>query len=241
MNNNSFDDYTNGLPSVLEFSSLHLTTALKAAVSALANTAGVYFIKCKLTGMVYIGSSMFLDERLKDHVLKSSNIHLRNAIDKYGLEAFVFGVVEFFEPHSDITREDNLSLLLAREQHWLDWLWLLPAGARYNFLPNAGSSLGVKLSKETRAKMSAAKKGKPLSPEHRNVFAGVGANNHRFGKTAPNAIKVYIYSLDGQLVNEHTSLQAAAEWLGVSATTISNYLNSGKHFKNLYMFRKTPV
>jgi group I intron endonuclease len=158
MNNNSSDDYINGLPSVQEFSSLHLTTAVNAAVSALTDTAGVYFIKCKLTGMEYIGSSMSPSSHSGDHVLKSSNIHLRNAIDKYRLENFVFEVVEFFEPCSDITREENLSLLLAREQHWLDWLWLLPASVRYNFLLNAGSSLGVKLIKETRAKMNAAKK-----------------------------------------------------------------------------------
>jgi hypothetical protein len=63
MNNKSFDEYTKGLPSVQEFSSLDSTTALKAAISVLAGTAGVYYIKCKLTGMVYIGSSNSLSER----------------------------------------------------------------------------------------------------------------------------------------------------------------------------------
>jgi group I intron endonuclease len=168
----------------------------------------------------------------------------------------VFGIVEFFEPHPDLTQKENLSQLLAREQHWLDWSWSLPAGARYNFSPTAGSPLGCTHSEETRAKIRAALKRRggsplkgrvsplkgrvrsPLSPEHREKFAGAGANNHRFGKTAPNAIKAYIYSLDGQLVNEYSSLQAAADWLGVTSTTISNYQKSGKPFKGLYIIRK---
>ena len=42
-------------------------------------------------------------------------------------------------------------VLLQREQYYLDILFSLPANLRYNFLPTAGSPLGVVRSEETRA------------------------------------------------------------------------------------------
>jgi len=63
------------------------------------------------------GSSINLGDRLRDHILASSNIHLRNAIAKYGLENFVFIVVEYVEPHPDLPRDKIIDLLLEREQH----------------------------------------------------------------------------------------------------------------------------
>jgi len=56
---------------------------------------------------------MFLATRLKDHITDTSNLHLKNAIKAYGLDQFVFSVVSWFEPHSELTMEENRDLLLA--------------------------------------------------------------------------------------------------------------------------------
>jgi group I intron endonuclease len=77
---------------------------------------------------MYVGSASDLYARLHDHVTgHSSNVHLQFAIQKYGLSAFTFSVVEFCS-HSE---------LLSREQHWLDWLFSLPSRLKYNFNPIA--------------------------------------------------------------------------------------------------------
>jgi hypothetical protein len=52
--------------------------------------------------------------------------------------------------------------LLAREQHWLNWLFSLPAELRYNFLSTAGSPLGLRHTEEAKTKMSEAKKGRNI-------------------------------------------------------------------------------
>ena len=50
---------------------------------------------------------------------------------------------------------------------------------------------------------------------------------------------INVYSLDNVLVRSFTSQVAAAEWLGVSNFTVSNYIKSGKVWNKLYTFRKS--
>lgn len=144
---------------MLEFSDLHLTENIKAAIKALKGLSGIYCIKNMITGAMYIGSSINLGERLRDHIMDSSNVYLRNSIEKYGVANFSFIVVEFVEIFPELSHEENKANLLAREQYWLDWLFSLDEKSRYNFAPVAGSCLGVTRSTETRSLMSAAKEG----------------------------------------------------------------------------------
>jgi hypothetical protein len=64
-----------------------------------------------------------------------------------------------------------------------------------------------------------------------------GDQNPMFGKTpgssAPimvpsHAVKVYLYTLDGQQVNEFKSVTAVIKWLKVSRSTVYSYMHSGK-------------
>jgi len=102
------------LPCVIMFGDLHLTEKIKEARAALKGKSGIYCFTCTTTGGQYIGSALDLYDRLYDHLMDhSSNVYLQNAIAKYGLNCFVFQVVELSDP------ED----LLVREQYWLDWLF----------------------------------------------------------------------------------------------------------------------
>src|SRR5579862_3206578 len=116
------------LPNAIEFQNLQVTENLKKARETLQGLAGVYCIKCLETGTIYIGSSINLGDRIMDHLFYgSSNIYLRNAIAKQGVENFIFIVVEFFEPYLELSQDFNRSALLECEQYYLDWLFKLPA------------------------------------------------------------------------------------------------------------------
>lgn len=112
-------------------------------------TIGIYFIQNNVTNKTYIGSSIDIDRRLRDHFTKLRcgkhvNIHLQRSFDKHGEGAFTKGVCEIVE---------NVDNLLAREQVWLD------SHGDMNIALKAGSTLGWKASDETRLKMSEARSG----------------------------------------------------------------------------------
>lgn len=136
---------------------------------------GVYAIRNVVTGEVYVGSSANCKRRWKDHrgALKH---HRRTAIpllqkawDAHGAENFEFVFLEEVE---------DLRLLLEREAHWIAHFDSHVRG--YNMTPT-GTAKGVlrsaqtrarmsanhrrENSPETRAKISAARKGTKLSPE----------------------------------------------------------------------------
>jgi len=114
------------------------------------NKSGVYALICMITNKQYIGSSVKLGARFLDYMQpaylgRRPNSPLIKAILKYGYINFCFAVLETCKP----------SEVLEREQYWLDLIH-----PEYNLSPTAGSTLGIYLSEETKAKLSAAHLGK---------------------------------------------------------------------------------
>ncbi len=107
---------------------------------------GIYVIRNAANGKVYVGSAKIVSERWAYHrrALRGGYHHsykLQRAWAKYGAGAFDFALVETVAEAS----------LLKREQFWLDQTGAARHG--YNICPIAGTSLGAKQSKETRAKL----------------------------------------------------------------------------------------
>src|SRR3954463_2245886 len=145
-------------PVLVAFDNLDMLESQQIAKKALYGLSGIYGVVHIPTGTSYIGSSVYLADRIMDHILNnSSNLHLQSAILKYGLSHFAFVILEYCIS----------SDMLKREQHYLDILFSLPVHLRYNFNPTASSMLGYKHTEETLAKMSEAQ---------------TGANNPMFGK-----------------------------------------------------------
>jgi group I intron endonuclease len=126
-------------------------------------SSGIYRIVCLITGRMYVGSSLDLQKRKRDHFsLLRRNAHtnkkLQHAFNKYGPDAFRFEIVELV----------LAPFLLEREQYWLDKI--RPA---LNIARSTQSAhLGLKHSPASRAKMSARlrgrtahNRGKKSSPE----------------------------------------------------------------------------
>ena len=105
---------------------------------------------------MYIGSANNVRRRVQTHLRelragRHANQHLQRAYLKYDASVFTSAVVEYV---------DDESRLLEREQVWLDFFKPV-----YNIAKVAGSpTKGLKFSAETRAKMSAAHKGRKRPP-----------------------------------------------------------------------------
>lgn len=129
-----------------------------------STSAGLYEIRNIRKGTRYVGSARNLNRRWIAHRSclgrgVHDNPRLQRAWNRDGAESFQFCVLVFLE-ESD---------LIATEQRLLDQV--VGTEGCYNMAPVANAPIyGRKASKETRAKMSAAAKGRKLPPrseEHR--------------------------------------------------------------------------
>src|SRR5436305_2863583 len=124
-------------PVLVAFDNLDMLESLQIAKKALYGLSGIYGFVHIPTGTSYIGSSVYLGERIMDHILNnSSNLHLpwESAIVKYGLSHFAFVILEYCIP----------SDLLKREQHFLDILFPPSPKGGGVFLPFPRGPLGGK-------------------------------------------------------------------------------------------------
>lgn len=106
--------------------------------------SGIYKITCVPSGKAYIGSSVNVEKRWREHRhhLAKGKHHsptLQRAWNKYGSAAFTWEVLERVGEHE----------LLSREQHYLDYYQPFKS-AGFNHAPKAGSPRGVKHSVEVR-------------------------------------------------------------------------------------------
>lgn len=149
----------------------------------MTSKGGVYSIRNKESGKIYVGQSVTLKKRRDNHKYmlrkdKHSNHHLQSAWNKYGEAAFEFMVCEYVE-----NARDNPKHLTEREQYWLDWHRLQTE--LYNKGPIAASpALGLKRSPEVRHKMSESHIGHTHSEETKHKLSELnsGENNPMYGK-----------------------------------------------------------
>ena len=131
--------------------------------------SGIYRIVCTFGGKVYVGSSQNIDKRWKEHkrnlqTNRHPNVYLQRSYNLYGLEAFIFEIIEECTPEQ----------LIEREQFYLDIVFNF--GNTFNIVVKAKNRLGTKHTEETKRKISEAKKGKggrKLSVEHKQKLREV--------------------------------------------------------------------
>lgn len=192
--------------------------------------SGIYRIDNSINGKCYVGSSIDLDRRRKEHtysLLNNShaNKHLQSAYNKYGREHFKFTIIELLEICDAIKER-----LLEREQFWIDNL--LP---EYNILLIAGSSLGFNHSEETKQSISntmtgvkkseehtkhirECQKGKVLSEDHKNKLSKAAKKR----KSPSHTTKISINNI------EFNSIKEASIILNIKYDTILKRLKNPK-------------
>lgn len=121
----------------------------------LCNKTGIYVITNTLNGRVYVGSALAIRGRMLSHRSclrrnKHDNSLLQRSWNKYGESAFVFSVLKVCDPDT----------LIECEQYWMNFLQCTDRSKGFNICPVANSAMtGRKHSDESRAKMSASRKG----------------------------------------------------------------------------------
>lgn len=101
----------------------------------------IYQIKNLVDGKVYIGGTKNYYSRVKGHIhsAKGKSAHPRkiiSALIKYGIENFVFSIIE-------ITPRD-IDILTKREQYWIDKLCSYEDANGYNMCRYSNSTRGMK-------------------------------------------------------------------------------------------------
>lgn len=129
--------------------------------------SGVYQIYNTVNGKRYIGSSIHIEQRFKEHIRnlrtnKHANAHLQSAWNKYGEHSFVFEEVELCEPDQ----------CLKIEQEYIDYYRAADRKFGYNIDPYADHT-GNTLSEETRKKISEKAKGRKWSKEQRENWSKI--------------------------------------------------------------------
>jgi group I intron endonuclease len=169
------------------------------------NCSGVYALICRVNNKFYVGSSTNLTNRLLDYMqpaylAQQTNRPILRAIVKYGLMNFIFVVLETC----------NVTDTLQREQYWLDLL-----EPDYNLSPKAGSTLGVSLSEETKAKLRLAHLGKTHTLETRLHMSEtrMGSNNPWFGKSPTKETRTKMSASKQGVLNPNFGLIRSAETL----------------------------
>ena len=113
------------------------------------NKSGIYKWTNKLTNDIYVGQSVDLAKRFIryfniNYLKNRETLIISRALIKYGYSNFSLEILEYCE----------IADLTEREQYYLDKL-----NPKYNTLKIAGSSLGHKLTEETKTKISNSLKG----------------------------------------------------------------------------------
>jgi group I intron endonuclease len=114
--------------------------------SSMFDLPGVYLWRNKITGKVYVGSSISIKRRKLEHVLRlgkgdDGNEYFQRAWKKYGAKNFEFEVLEICEA------DERLEL----EQRWIEKLKATDEKFGYNLIPTRKSQLyGAALSKHQK-------------------------------------------------------------------------------------------
>jgi group I intron endonuclease len=242
-NNNSFDNNRTFLP-VITYNNAE-TDKLQILKDAI-NKTGIYLWTHKESGKEYVGSAVDLSKRLRRYYspseLKRANNYISKALTHHGHSAFSLSIIKYIDI-SNLNIEEARKLILEREQHFLDLRFSGDKPNIYNLLTTAGSLLGFKHSEKTLVKMN----GKSPTPETiaKMSEAKTGENHPMYGKTHTTEVKakmsatlgtaIYVYDLDGTLVNSFSSARKAAEYFNSTHVTIMKYIKNKKLYQEQWI------
>lgn len=229
-----------GIKPVFVYENLNSDNIRNQILNDTRGLSGIYMILNKETKDYYIGSASTnrLYARFCNHIIyfRGSKV-VKLAIKKYGLENFVFMVLELYP--NVVNRENNKELLDLEDKYLKLFL------PNYNILTEAGSSFGYKHTEVDRKKMcdfySDARKerignlnkGKKFSLETIEKMREKALNRAPMyedikKKCISNIRPVILYNLDGTVYGKYSTIVDAGKAINCSEKTIRRALQTEK-------------
>lgn len=187
----------------------------------MSGTGVVYIIRHKDTGRVYVGQTVRLEKRMREHM--RADTYFGNALRKHGREAFSVMTISYPRDWLDFW-----------ESYWIANLGsLCPRG----FNMTEGGNNAPK-SEESRRRMSSAKLGKPQSEEHRRHRAEAQTGK----KLSADRCARRSAAMTGRCLSEETKRKLSAINIGKVASPETrakmSASNIGKHSVSIEQRRK---
>lgn len=199
---------------------------------------GIYKITNTLTGRCYIGSSITIKDRLKNHYReltanRHKNSKFQRAWNKYGKEVFKFEVLEYLKFPSNYDKNTVNQHLECREMFYID---SYPKSKLYNLRTVERGRLGHKMpaSQIENQKLynsprlrEMAKYSQPLAAQARIGSSHTDESLIKMSKAKRNSPYIrYIdfYDLDGNYIKSFISYREASEFTKTKRSTIKNNL-----------------
>lgn len=126
--------------------------------------AGIYKLICNKNGKSYIGKSINILRRIKEHKNSKADNILQRAVLKYGWDSFDVEILEIVENFDKLTDNDSL---LDKEAYYIELFDTTNRENGYNICKFSTDKTGVPCSAETKEKLRQAHLGKILDEEHK--------------------------------------------------------------------------
>lgn len=144
----------------------------------------IYCYENKINGKLYIGQTIDLIGRDKEHIYSKDNMPIDYAIKKYGRDSFDYFTIEIIYTEDQANQSEKYWIRYLREQLGRRQLYNVADGGQ-----GGATRTGQKHSEESKRKMSEANMGRQFSLEHRKnlseakKISSIGEGNSFFGKT----------------------------------------------------------
>lgn len=224
---------------------------------SLKNKSGIYIIINKITLNTYVGSASTnrFYTRFSNHFYHKNNGSklVKKAINKYGLNNFIFGILEYYP--NNIDKQFHINKINNKELLALETSYISLIMPKYNILTEAGNSFGYKHTEENMApfggpikmKLSFTEERKQLlkklqerrkdqwSEDSKLKWKNIALNRSKDYISLETREKIslkfsnplYLYDINNQYICEFKNINKIANYLCCSSKTIQRSLDSG--------------
>lgn len=173
--------------------------------------SGIYCIRRLSDGKCYIGQTLYFPRRFSAHRTHANGYYIDRAIQKYGLDSFVFEIIERCE--EDLLNQREIFWIAALDTVKPNGFNLTYGGKVFRHSEETKRKIGKAskgrvFSKEHKRKISASNKGKPssmkgktFSKEHRRKMS----ESHKGNKHTPEARRKMSESKKGKRRHKKSS------------------------------------